>query len=250
MKFSSIVLALAAVVFAFPPFVLAQTPPAPAKGKGSNATNATPDFSGVWQGRLAVRQSGYVFTREPLPMQPWAEKQYNYNKGPLDPNGHARNEVYPNVACTAPPGPLYILTVPTPFEIIQIPGRIIMLYETDHWWRDIWMDAQHPKDLKPTWMGHSVGRWDGDTLVIDTTGIRAGTWLDGAGHVHSDALHIVERLRRTDQNMLQDDLTFDDPKAYTKPFTGQYFFRLRPGDDVSGENARCNEFWQELPLTF
>ena len=182
-------------------------------------------------------------------MQPWAEKQYNYNKSSLNPIGHGRNEVYPNVACNTPPGPLYIMTPPTPFEILQVPGRVIMLYETDHWWRDIWLDAQHPKNLKPTWMGHSVGRWDGDTLVIDTAGIREGTWLDGAGHVHSDALHIVERIRRIDQNTLQDDMTFDDPKAYTKPFTGQYFFRFRPKEEI-GENSRCTEFWQELPLTF
>jgi len=248
MRSRSIVLVLAAVALALPPFALAQIQQA-GKGKSSNATNATPDFSGVWQGRGAARGAGYVFTKDPLPMQPWAEKQYNYNKSPKDPLGHPRNEVDPTVTCQVPPGPTWIMTPPRPFEIIQIPGRVIMLYEWDHWWRDIWMDAQHPKDLKPTWMGHSIGKWDGDTLVIDTTGIRAGTMLDGAGHVHSDALHVIERIRRVDPSTLQDDMTFEDPKAYTKPFTGQYRFALRPGWDMV-EEARCEERWQELPLTF
>jgi len=238
MRTSTVNSILAMIAFLIPAGLLAQTQTSP----------VTPDFSGVWQGRGAARESGYVFTKEPLPMQPWAEKQYNYNKGPRDPMGHGRNEVFPSVDCKAPPGPMYVLTPPVPFEIIQIPGRVIMRYETDHLWRDIWLDAQHPKDLKPTWMGHSVGHWDGDTLVIDTIGIRPG-WLDGAGHVNSDALHVIERLRRTDHDTLRDDMAFEDPKAYSKPFTGQYFFKLRSYTDL-GEEARCTEFWQELPLTF
>jgi hypothetical protein len=101
-----------------------------------------------------------------------------------------------------------------------------MLFEYAHLWRLITMGQQHPKDIDSTWLGDSVGRYDGDTLVIDTVGFNDKSWLDNVGHPHSDALHTVERFRRPSQDALQLALTIEDSKAYTKPFTSQRSFKL------------------------
>ena len=107
--------------------------------------------------------------------------------------------------------------------------------------REIWTDgSEHPKDLAPTWMGHSTGKWDGDTLVVDTIGLNDKTWLDEAGHVHSDAMHIVERWRRVGHDTIQINFTFDDPKAYTKPWTGEKSIKLHPKWQVA-EDVVCED---------
>jgi hypothetical protein len=114
-----------------------------------------------------------------------------------------------------------------PFEILQTPGRVLMLFETGNSLRQIWTDGRgHPADLDPTWMGHSIGHWEGDILVVDTIGLNDKTWLDTAGHPHSDALHIVERIRRVDHDTLENALTFDDPKTYTKSWTSTIIYKL------------------------
>ena len=81
-------------------------------------------------------------------------------------------------------------------------------------------------------MGHSVGKWEGDTLVVDTIGLTEKSWLDRAGHPHSDALHIIERIRRVDHETLKFDLTFQDANAFTRPWTGQKRFSLVPGGEI------------------
>jgi hypothetical protein len=96
------------------------------------------------------------------------------------------------------------------------------------------MDGRgHPTDSDPTWMGHSIGRWDGDTLVVDTVGINDQSWLDGFGHPHSEALHVVERFRRVNHDTLEVSLVYEDPKVYTKPWIGKVTFHLNP--DPNGE---------------
>jgi hypothetical protein len=105
-----------------------------------------------------------------------------------------------------------------------------MLFEYDHYVRHIYTDRrEHPKDLAPTWMGDSIGKWDRGTLIVDTVGLTDKSWLDQVGHPHSDALHVVERIKRIDHETLEDNLLFDDPRAYTKTWTGQQTFKLRPG---------------------
>src|SRR5262249_52956017 len=104
---------------------------------------------------------------------------------------------------------------------------------------------EHPDGYLTTWMGHSIGKWNGDTLVVDTVDIAENTWLDTLGHPHSDVLHLIERYRRVDQNTLQIDFTFDDPKAYTKPWNGKKTFYLRPKDYEILEHAICDE-WLEM----
>jgi len=111
-----------------------------------------------------------------------------------------------------------------PMEIIQTPGRVIMFFEYGNYVRQIFTDGRKHQNLTATWMGDSIGKWEGDTLVVDVTGFNDKTWVDSEGHPHSDALHVVERIRRTDHDHLLDEITVDDPKAYTKPLTTKRAF--------------------------
>jgi len=152
-----------------------------------------------------------------VPFLPWAAGIYNYNssnQSKYDPEGY----------CLPPGGPRLMAT-PYPMEIIQLPEqkRIIMIFEgATHIWREIYMDGRpHPKgdELNPTYIGHSVGRWEGDTLVVDVVGFNEQTWLDYFGHPHTDQLHVVEKFSRPTKRQLHYEATVDDPGAYSKPFT-------------------------------
>jgi hypothetical protein len=102
--------------------------------------------------------------------------------------------------------------------------------------------GEHTKKPDPTWNGESLGKWDGDTLVIDTIGLNENTWMDRAGHMHSDALHVVERYKRTGEKTIEAAFTIDDPKIFTKPWTVNRTYSLRPGDKI-GEYV-CEEQFQ------
>jgi hypothetical protein len=120
-----------------------------------------------------------------------------------------------------PPGVPRMMYTPYPAEILQLPNRIVFIYEGGaHVWRNIWMDGRpQPKDPNPTYLGYSTGKWDGDTLVVDTIGMNDRTWLDAAGHQHGEQLHVTERFTRTDSNTLRIEATMEDPEYYTKPWT-------------------------------
>lgn len=152
-----------------------------------------------------------------IPFMPWSAALYDYNATNLskyDPEGY----------CLPPGGPRMMAT-PYPMEIIQLPdqNRILMIFEgATHVWREIYMDGRaHPEGdaLNPTFLGHSVGRWDGDTLVVDVVGFNETTWIDFFGHPHTDALHVVERFSRPNFNTLHYEATIEDSGAYTEPWT-------------------------------
>jgi hypothetical protein len=106
-----------------------------------------------------------------------------------------------------------------PIKIVQTPGNIVILYETYNHFRQVFMDGRAlPIDPQPTWLGYSVGKWEDDTLVVDSSGFNDQTWLDDAGHPHTEALHVTERFRRPDFGHIELKLIVDDPKAYTKPW--------------------------------
>ena len=114
--------------------------------------------------------------------------------------------------------------------IVQTPKKVVILYESWHVFRSIPTDGTpHPAKLEQTWLGNSVGKWDGDTLVIDITGLNDKTALDTNGHPHSDQLHLVERLRRTGPKTMSYEVTVDDPKTYTQPWKQSRVFQLQPG---------------------
>jgi hypothetical protein len=119
-----------------------------------------------------------------------------------------------------------------PFKIVQSPRLIAVLFEDTH--RQIYTDGRAlPKEFEqPSWLGYSTGKWDGDTLVVETAGFNDKTWLDVAGHPHSEALRIVERYHRRDFGHLDDEMTFHDPQMYTKPFTIKVTYELQASSDI------------------
>jgi hypothetical protein len=147
----------------------------------------------------------------------------------------------PTTMCL-PGGVPFSETLPFPFKIIQNLGITVVLYEGDSTVRQIYTDGRkHTPDPQPTWMGYSVGRWDADTLVVDTVGFNDKTWLDVVGHPHSDALHTVERMHRRDFGHLDIEITFDDPKMYTRPFTVKFTSALVPDSDIQETVCAENE---------
>ena len=182
------------------------------------------DLSGIWQSP----RDAITFSSVEPPMQPWAEAKFKESKPAYGPRS-SPDSTDPILRCL-PPGVPRIMLMPFPMQIVQTPTEIIMIFEYDHYVRQIYLDRhEHPRDLSPTWMGDSIGKWEGNTLVVDTIGFNDKSWLDQVGHPHSDALHLIERIRRVDHDTLQEDITVDDPKAYTKPWTGQQVFKLRTG---------------------
>ena len=119
-----------------------------------------------------------------------------------------------------PTGIPMVVYAPAPFKVVQTPGLTVMIYERDTTFRQVYTDGRDlPVDPQPTWMGYSVGKWDGDTLAIETVGLTDRSWLDARGHTHSEALRLTERYHRVDFGHMEVQMTFDDPKTYTKPFS-------------------------------
>jgi hypothetical protein len=206
-----VVVGIVAAAFCAPPLAFAQT-----------------DLSGVW-----VRAPGYGRSfnpKEEPPMQPWAAERFRIvREGITDPNQQGRDELDPVIASCAPVGMPRLMLFPRAFEIMHLPGRVLMLFEWDHMVRQIFIGQKPPADPDPIWLGYSTARWDRNALVVDTVGLTDQTWLDSVGHPHSDALHVVERIRRVNPDLLEIDFTFTDPKAYTKPWTGKIGYQRMKG---------------------
>ena len=138
-----------------------------------------------------------------------------------------------------PPGTPRVYFHPFPMEIIQLPGRALILYEYHHIIRQIYTDGRgHRTDLAPLWMGDSTGYWDGDTLVVETVNFNDKTWLDRGGLPHSEELRLVERIRLIDEDTLGIDFSIDDPIAFTEAWEGQRFY-TRTDWDI--EDFACME---------
>ena len=223
MRISSRLTTLLTAAIALPLVLFAQAKPnsAPAKSRDSASR---PDLSGVW---FIEEYHRNLLPKEDPPLQAWAEekfKELQSEKMHQDPD-HGPD---PTERCI-PPGIPRTMMQPFPFEIVYAKDRVIMLFEYQSLIRQIFTDGRsHPADIEPTYMGNAIGHFDGDALVIDTIGFNEGTWLDPMGLPHSDQLHVSERLRRVDHDTLVDDYTIDDPKAYTKPWTAQKTFKLKP----------------------
>jgi hypothetical protein len=213
-----------------------------------------PNLSGVWNMHTTpqTRYLSYSFSREEPPMTEWAQERFKLTKPSFGPRAFADsndpvNPTTVNPVGCFPPGTPRIYLQPFPMEIVQTPARVLMIFEFNHFIRQIWTDGRgHNTDLGPTWFGDSIGHWEGDTLVVDTIGLNDKTWIDRAGHPHSDQLHVVERMRRPEPNTLQVGLTMEDPKAYTKPWGGQLTFQLHPTwnitEMVCEDNVNFDEF--------
>jgi len=120
-----------------------------------------------------------------------------------------------------------------PFKIVQTPGLTMILYEEFARFRQVFTDGRpFPADLNPAWMGSSIGRWDGDTFIVETAGFNDQSWLDDNGHPHTDALQTKERFRRVNVGSMELLITFDDPKAYRQPWTIRLDLRLAADSDL------------------
>ena len=202
--------------------------------------NGTVDLSGIWQTDTKYNFNLAVDLKpSELVMTPWAEVLYRErqdNLGKDDPEGF----------CMAPGFPR-VNGVPFPQKIIQLPQSIVILYETRTTFREIFLDSHHTltTDPQPTWMGYSRGRWDRDTLIVETTGFNDRTWLDDAGHPHSEQMKVTERIRRPSFGQLLVDITIDDPKAYAKPWTVTQAFQLMADGELI--EYICNENNRDIP---
>jgi hypothetical protein len=141
-----------------------------------------------------------------------------------------------------PEGMPLVEMAPAPYKIIQTAGLTVMLYERDTTFRQVYTDGRKlPDDPQPSWLGYSVGKWDGDSLVVDTVGFNDRGWLDARGHMHSEALHLTERFHRVDFGHMEVQLTINDPKTYTRPFTIQLKQRLQADTDLLESFCAENE---------
>jgi len=213
---------------------------APAQNKKPDSTaqaagsGQTPDLSGVWMRdappATALQYWIYELNQEEPPMSPWGIAKFKEVKSSFGAHQYPIEETNdPVLRKCDPPGVPRVYMHPFPFQFIQTRDEIVMLFEVDSLRREIYTDGK-PRDegLVPLWMGSSIGTWEGDTLVVDTINFNDKTWLDRIGHPHSDKLHVIERFRRPDHDHLIDDITIDDPVAYTKPWTAHLEFKLRP----------------------
>lgn len=187
--------------------------------------NGTPDFSGIWAAPTGKYLANLGADGIEIPMLPWAAQLYKErqdNNSKDTPSSHCLPHSVTDFDAHI-----------TPRKIIQQPGLTVMLFEAYHSYRQIFTDGRPlPDEREAAWFGYSVGKWERDTLIVDTVGLNENTWLDDGGHPHSDALHIVERFRRRDFGHMEVDLTIDDPKAYTKPWTVRIGWELMPDTDL------------------
>jgi hypothetical protein len=191
--------------------------PAPS-GPTPRTASGKPDLSGVWYAQRPVDPG------QPDPL-PWAaallrERAANNSKDA--PGARCLTRGITNA------GALF------PYKLVQTPTLLVMLFEDDipsH--RQVFLDGRgHPKDPNPSWMGHSIGHWEGDMLVVDTVGFNDRSWLDAQGHPHTEQMRVTERFRRPDLGHLEIEFTIDDPGAYTKPWTMKRIAELDPDDEV------------------
>ncbi|HLI86716.1 MAG TPA: hypothetical protein VKV17_22615 [Bryobacteraceae bacterium] len=194
-----------------------------------------PDLSGVWEpnGNKYVRDIAADLKPGDVPFQPWAKALYEQR---ID-GSHSRED--PDANCL-PQGVPKINAAPAPWRIVQTPGYIVIVYEAFNLWRQVFLDGRRPApDPNPTWMGYSTGKWEGDTLVVDTTGFNGKAWLDQLGKPSTEALHVIERFRRKDFGHMEIQITIDDPKAYTRPWNVTEDARLLPDSELL--EFICNE---------
>ena len=212
------------------------------------AADGRPDLTGVWQGGnttpgswaeanggLGVGGTGQDPTapvvlssndrpagREAAPYQDWAAKKVleSFNRRGIDD---------PTAQCLPPGVPRSVTTQLFPQQFIQTPTQIVMIYEYMHVTRVIRINSKHPDDLLATYMGDSVGHWEGDTLVVDVTGFNDKTWLGGTGTFHSEALHVTERFTRVSKDRIDYRAVMEDPKVLTRPWTLTSTLMLREG---------------------
>lgn len=207
---------------------------------GADARAQGGGLSGVWNNATpGGGYGGWAFSETPPPMTPWAQERFDASRPTFGPRGVMAIQSNDPVYECYPPGLPRVYFHPFPLEIIELPGRVLMMFEYHHQNRQIYTDGRgHRDDLPPLWLGDSIGRWEGETLVVESVNFNDKTWLDRRGLPHSDQLKVTERMHVRDDGLLQIDITVEDPLAFGAPWTGQ---RLYERVDWDIEEFACME---------
>ena len=234
-------IAAGVLLIGVPRFADAQSASPPAKPVPRTA-DGKPDLSGVWiagglqlligaEAAAAIQKADVAAgrpappRREAPPYTPQAEArrlEFVARRGIDDPMARCLLSGVPRIT-----------TRPLPFQIVQTPAQVILLYEAHHAFRIVPTDGRpHPEDSEPSYLGDSIGRWEGDTLVVDVKNFNDKTWLAGVGTIHSEKLRVTERYTRDTYDTIIYDVTMVDPEVFTKPWQQQETFRLRPGERI------------------
>jgi len=213
--------------------------------------NGKPDLSGIWQVQAEPRPPGLFGLGESPNSKYFRNILADFKPGeePLQPaalevfrhNAQTGAAAYPSIRCL-PDGVPHADLLPEPFKIIQTPDVIAFLYEVETTFRQIFTDGRKQLiDPTPSWMGYSVGKWEGDTLVVNTAGFNDLTWLDAFGHGHSKDMRVEERFHRRDFGHLDLTITITDPKTFTRPITFSVVEELLPDTDLLEHYCLENE---------
>jgi hypothetical protein len=194
-------------------------------------------LSGIWWGH-AARGTRNSLSATPPPMTQWAQQRHDAAKPGLGPRGQPLGND-PMMICDPMGYPRILFWNNYPYEIIQLPDRMIMFFDWFYTYRTIWTDGRAlPSDPDPKWYGYSVGKWEGDVFVVQSNGFDDRTWLDADGHPHTDEMRLEERFHRTDHNTIELSMTLTDPKAYAKPWVSDKFtFKLADGKTEMREDV-------------
>jgi hypothetical protein len=185
-------------------------------GPTPRTADGKPDFSGVWW------SPGTVDPGKPE----WLPSAVATAKERLDNNGKDN----PQVRCLPSP----VLRLGPVFELVQSQAFIVVISDDDSpGFHQIYLDGRtHPQDPNPAWYGHNIGKWEGDTLVVDRVGFKEQAWLDQGAHPHSESLHVIERYRRPDRGHLETEITVEDPGVLAKPYTMKRVADLAPTEEI------------------
>jgi hypothetical protein len=237
-------LAILGTSLGFSPIGFAQANNQPKKlSETAQSKDAAPalshDLSGVWMQYRDGDVPGTpgmngVNEHSRPPLTPWGQAKFEGAQALQGAKAIAGKEDNSALRCE-PSGPPQVLILPNPWEIVQIPGRVLMFFEEQHIWRTVWADGRPlPKDPDPSYLGYSVGHWEGDTFVVETIGFNDKEWVDLYGNPRTSTTHLTERYRRLNHDTLEQQIIIDDPRVYTKPWVSPpKLHKLEPGWELA-----------------
>jgi hypothetical protein len=209
------------------------------------AADGKPDLSGLWRpgagliGDISRGMKEADAKAGGVPFQPWSEQLYKSRRA-------SESKDDPTASCIVGGVPRSDL-VPYPFKILTVPGMTVILYEAVHSYRQIFTDGRAlPADPNPQWFGYSVGKWDGDTFVVESAGFNDNVWLDNFGHPATGALKVTERFHRKNVGQMDVEITINDPKAYTRPWTVVLPLTLQADTELIEYMCNENNKYHEL----
>jgi hypothetical protein len=195
------------------------------RGPAPRTSDGKPDLSGMWLPNAKFNRDLAADFKGEVPMTAWSKALYDERRA-----NDSRDD--PDTYCLPDGVPRVTAAGALPSRIVQTPAMVAILHERGVF-REIFMDGRTlKKNPDPTWMGYSTGAWEGDTLVVRSAGFNDKTWLDDVGHPHSESLSVIERYRRPDYGHLTLEITVEDEKAYTRPWTVTQELRLEPAGDL------------------